>query len=150
MSTHLLGSTVVMGLVFAAIFYALSTVGVTRSAEVADADAVQPYASDPGERGGFGSPRRLGALFVAGTLALGVISVALVGGFGAGEAIAPSLFGVAAGLLGLLVVGSLFGGAYTMARSHGMGQAHGVAAGLLVTGGACILLVAVNLTVGIV
>jgi hypothetical protein len=151
MSTHLLGSTILMGLVFAGIFYALSKIGVQRSAEVADTDAVQPYASGPGERSaGVGSPQRLGAVFVVVTLALGVISVALVGGLGAGEGLAASLLGAAVGLLGLLVVGFLFGGTYSMARSHGMGQAHGVAAGLLVTGGAGILLVAANLVVGFV
>jgi hypothetical protein len=145
MSTHLLGSTVVMGLVFAGIFYALSTLGVQRSAEVADTDAVRPYASGPGERSGdAGATQRLGAMFVAFTLALGVISVALVGGMGAGEGLGPSLLGAAVGLLGLLVVGVLFGGTYSMARSHGLGQAHGVAAGLLVAGGAGIILVAAN------
>jgi len=146
MSTHLLGSTVLMGLVFAGIFYALSTFGVQRSAEVADTDAVQPYASGSGDgQGDIESPGRLGAGFLLLTLALGVISVGLVGGMGTAEKLAPSLFGAAVAVLGLLLFGVLFGGTYSMARSHGLGHAHGVAAGLFVLGGAGILLVVANL-----
>ncbi len=149
MSTHLLGSTILMGLLFAGIFYALSKLGVQRSAEVADTDAVQPYATGPGERPSSDtSPQRLGALFVLVTLVLGAISIAIVGGMGTAESLAPSLLGAAVGLLGLLVVGFLFAGSYAMARSHGLGRAHGVAAGLFVAGGAGILVVAINLTTG--
>lgn len=149
MSTHLLGSTILMGLVFAGIFYALSKLGVQRSAEVADTDTVQPYASGPGERPRHDeSPQRLGALFILVTLTLGALSVGMVQGVGT-EGLASSLFGVAVAVLGLLIVGFLFAGSYTMARSHGLGQAAAVAAGLIVTGGAGILLVAANLTMGI-
>jgi len=151
MSTHLLGSTILMGLVFAGIFYALSRLGVQRSAEVADTDAVQPYASGAGEAPRHDeSPRRLGALFILFTLALGVISVGMVGGLGTGEGLVSTLFGVAVALLGLLIVGFLFGGTYTMARSHGLGKAHGIAAGLFIVGGAGILLVAVNLVMDLI
>lgn len=150
MSTHLIGSTILMGLVFAAIFYALSKIGVQRSAEVADTDAVQPYATGPGERPGEEewSPQRLGALFLVVTLALGAISVGIVGGLGTAEGLAPSLLGAAFGVIGLLLIGFIFGGSYAMARSHGLGQAHSVAAGLFVAGGAGILVVAINLVTG--
>jgi len=150
MSTQLIGSTILMGLVFAAIFYALSKIGVQRSAEVADTDAVQPYATGPGERPSRQevSPQRLGALFMLVTLALAAISIGIVGGLGTAERLAPSLLGAAFGLLGLLIVGFIFGGSYAMARSHGLGQAHSVAAGLFVAGSAGILVVAIKLVTG--
>lgn len=150
MSTHLLGSTVLMGLVFGGMFYALSTLGVERSSEVADTGTVQPYASGAGgPRSVADSPRRLGAVFVVVALALGALSVGIVGGMGASEEVVSTLFTAAIALLGLLIVGFLFVGSYTMARQYGFGQAGSLATGLFVVGGAGILLVAVNLTAGL-
>jgi len=146
MSTHLLGSTVLMGLVFGAIFFALSRIGVSAGTDATEEGAIQPYTGPAGELGGTEeSPMQLGAAFLAVTLVLGALSVAAVGGMGTSEEVVPSLFGAIVGLLGLLLVGFLFSGSYVMARQHGLGQAHGIAVGLFLVGGAGVLLIAVNL-----
>ena len=151
MSTHLLGSTVLMGLVFAAIFYSLSRIGVTRAGGGAEDGTIQPYSGTSGTVASSAeSPGRLGAVFLAVTLALGGLSVAVVGGMGASESLVPSLFAAIVALFGLLLVGFLFAGAYVMSRQHGLGQAHGVAAGLFLVGVVGILVIAANLAFGFV
>ena len=146
MSTHLLGSTVLMGLVFGAIFFALSRIGVTVGTDGAEEGALQPYTGTAGAvEGGDESPMQLGAAFLGVALVLGALSVAAVGGMGASESALPGLFGAIVALLGLLLVGFLFAGSYVMTRNHGLGRAHGIAAGLFLVGGAGILLVAVRL-----
>ena len=150
MSTHLLGSTVLMGLVFAAIFYSLSRIGVTRAGGGAEDGTIQPYSGTSGTVASSASPGRLGAMFLAVTLALGGLSVAVVGGMGASESLVPSLFAAIVALFGLLLVGFLFAGTYVMSRQHGLGQAHGVAAGLFLVGVVGILVIAANLAFGFV
>ena len=150
MSTHLLGSTVLMGLVFAAIFYSLSRIGVTQAGGAEDG-TIQPYSGTSGTvASSTASPGRLGAVFLAVTLALGGLSVAVVGGMGASESLVPSLFAAIVALFGLLLVGFLFAGTYVMSRQHGLGQAHGIAAGLFLVGVVGVLLIAANLAFGFV
>ncbi|WP_254838126.1 hypothetical protein [Natronomonas marina] len=147
MSTHLLGSTVLMGLVFGAIFLALSRIGIAESTDGGE-EGIEPYTGVTGTAESE-SPMRLGAVFLAIALLVGALSVGVVGGMGTSESLAPSLFGAIVGLFGLLLVGFLFAGSYVLARQHGLGQAHGVATGLFLVGGAGILLIAANLMFGI-
>ena len=147
MSTHLLGSTVLMGLVFGAIFYSLSRIGVSRAEGSTEDGAIQPYAgTSPGAVASSAeSPGRLGAVFLAVTLVLGGLSVAAVGGMGTSENLVPGLFAAIVGLFGVLLVGFLFAGTYVMSRQHGLGRAHGIAAGLFLVGIVGVLLIAANL-----
>ena len=139
-----------MGLLVVATFIAVAEIGGKRSAPGRD------------ETGGrydslvesLGSVVRMPVVwavsFVGITVLVGGSILLGVGGFGIPEGLAGTLVSVAYLLVGLLLVGFVFLGAYFATRSRGLGNAHGVAAGTLATGAAFLVLVTVQLLVGVI
>lgn len=146
MSTHLIASTVLMGLVLGAVYLGIARLdsrerGQTAAAlpatrSEATAGRLSETADDPAE---------LGAIFVVLVLAVGAVTLVSVGG---APELLPAAFGIVVALLGLLVTGFLFLGTYVVVRQHGLGRAQGVAAGLFGVGGVGILVVSANLVFG--
>lgn len=147
MSTHLIGSTVLMALLVAGIFVGVTRIGrrhrerqgtggVPARREGTRADRVSRTVD---------TPAGLGTIFVVLMLAAGLLTVAAVGG-PVGDL--PNAFAMVTALLGLLVTGFLFLGTYVVVRQHGLGPAQGVAAALFGVGGVGILVVAANLVFG--
>ena len=148
MSTHLIASTVLMGLVLGVIYLGIArldrrerqetaaTLPATRSE--ATVGRLSKTADDPAE---------LGAIFVLLVLAVGAVTLASVGG---APDLLPGASGIVVVLLGLLVTGFLFLGSYVVVRQHGLGRAQGVAVGLFGVGSVGILVVAANLVFGFV
>ena len=145
MSTHLFGSTVLMALVVAAIFVGIARVDKRQRVETEGLPATRSERAMGQATRTADSPARLGALFVVGALFVGVLTLAAVGG---APVSLPNAFALTVAMVGLLLVGFLFLGSYAVVRQHGLGHAQGVAAGLLLVGGAGILLVAANLVFG--
>lgn len=145
MSTHLIGSTVLMVLVLGAIYLGLARIGTRQHAETADLPARRSDAAVGRLSETADDPAELGAIFVVLSLAIGAASLAAVGG---PAEMLPSAFAAIVGLIGLLLVGFLFLGTYVVVRQHGLGRAQGVAAGLFGVGSVGILVVAANLVFG--
>lgn len=145
MSTHLLGSTVLMAVLVVAVFVAISRID-RRGQRTDGLPAKRSEAAMERAIRTANSPGRLGALFVAGVLVAGALTLAAVGGL---SGTIPNAFVLVVALFGVLFVGFLFVGSYVVVRQHGLGHAQGVAAGLLGVGGAGILLVAANLVFGL-
>ena len=142
MSTHLVVSTVLMVVVLGAIYLGIARLGDRQRSATSALPARRPETAAGRISETAGDPVGLGAVFVVIVLALGVLTLAAVGGLPAGL---PSAFVLVVGLLGLLLTGFLFLGTYVVVRQHGLGAAQGVAAGLFGVGGLAILLVAANL-----
>lgn len=145
MSTHLIGSTILMVVVLGAIFLGIARLGTRRHTESAELPARRSDAAVGRLAKTADDPAELGAVFVVLTLAVGAVSLAAVGGVSGSL---PGAFAAIVGLIGLLLVGFLFLGTYVVVRQHGLGRAQGVAAGLFGVGGVGILLIAVNLVFG--
>jgi hypothetical protein len=145
-------STVVMGLLVVGVFGAVARYGAKR------ARPGRVLAAEPAE-GAEARIARLRALsrnptvwtvtFILLAVGLGVGAVAAVGDVGLPDGVSGALFGVVAGVVGLLLVGYVFYGAYAAARSRGLGNAHGVAAGLGALGLAFLVVIILQLTVGL-
>lgn len=145
MSTHLIGSTILMVVVLGAIFLGIARLGTRRHTESAELPARRSDAAVGRLAKTADDPAELGAVFVVLTLAVGAVSLAAVGGVSGSL---PGAFAAIVGLIGLLLVGFLFLGTYVVVRQHGLGRAQGVAAGLFGVGGVGILLIAANLVFG--
>lgn len=142
MSTHLIGSTVLMALLVVTIFAGVSRIGQREKRDTAALPVKQ--ADTPGGRvsRAADSPAGLGTIFLVLTLVLGATTLAAIG---PASGMLPNAFAIVMGIVGLLLAGFLFLGTYAVVREYGLGAAHGVAAGLIGLGGAGILLVAANL-----
>lgn len=146
MSTHLIASTVLMGLVLGAIYLGIArldrrerqqtSAALPATRSEAPAGRLSRTADDPAE---------LGAIFVVLVLAVGAVTLVSVGG---APELLPGAFSIVVGFLGLLLTGFLFLGTYVVVRQHGLGTAQGVAAGLFGVGSVGILVVAANLVFG--
>lgn len=87
--------------------------------------------------------------FIVLAVGLGVGAIAAVGDVGLPDWVSGALFSLVAGVVGLMLVAYIFYGAYAAARSRGLGNAHGVAAGLGALGLAFLLVIVLQLTVGL-
>ncbi|SNR47303.1 hypothetical protein [Halorubrum vacuolatum] len=83
--------------------------------------------------------------FVVVAVGVGALAVLAVGDFGLPEGTAPLLLNVVYGLVGLLITGFVFLGAYFGARGRGLGNAHGVAAGSFAAGLVFLVVITVQL-----
>lgn len=143
-------STGLMGLLVAATFIAVAEIGGKRSAP-GDNEADGRYEATVATLGEIVRTPVVWAIsFVGVTVLVGGSILLGVGSFGLPEGLAGTLVNVAYLLVGLLLVGFVFLGAYFATRSRGLGNAHGVAAGTLATGAAFLVLVSAQLLVGVV
>lgn len=145
MSTHLIGSTVLMVVVLGAIYLGLARIDRRQRTEAAELPARRSDAAVGRLGETADDPAELGAIFVVLALVVGGASLATVGGI---SGAVPNAFAAIVVLIGLLLVGFLFLGTYVVVRQHGLGRAQGVAAGLFGVGGVGILLIAANLVFG--
>lgn len=148
MTTHLLGSTILMGLLFVLVLLTASR--LSARSEPAEASSGELVPLDQRVSSTVDSPAGLGAIFVVLTLTLGVLTLVAIGGFESMTVTIPNVFVLVSGFIGLLLLGFLFLGSYVVVREHGFGPAQGIAAGLFGLGGALILLIAANLVFGLV
>lgn len=143
MSTHLIASTVLMGLVLGVIYLGIARLDRQERQQTAAAlPATRSEATVGRLSKTADDPAELGAIFVVLVLAVGAVTLVSVGG---APGRLPGGFGMLVALLGLLVTGFLFLGSYVVVRQHGLGRAQGVAVGLFGVGGVGILVVAANL-----
>ncbi|TKX74941.1 hypothetical protein EXE46_06800 [Halorubrum sp. GN11_10-6_MGM] len=139
-----------MGLLVVATFVAVAEIGAKRVAPGRDEEGGR-YEAIVGTLGEVARTPVVWAIsFVGITLLVGGSILLGVGSFGIPEGLAGTLVSVAYLIVGLLLVGFVFLGAYFATRSRGLGNAHGVAAGTLATGAAFLVLVTVQLLVGVV
>ncbi|SDF60764.1 hypothetical protein SAMN04488067_10655 [Halorubrum xinjiangense] len=150
MTSLTLLSTGLMGLLVVATFVAVAEIGAKRVAP-GDDEAGGRYEAIVGALGEVArTPVVWAVSFVGITVLVGGSILLGVGSFGIPEGLAGTLVNVAYLVVGLLLVGFVFLGAYFATRSRGLGNAHGVAAGTLATGAAFLVLVTVQLVVGVV
>ena len=88
--------------------------------------------------------------FVVITLGVGALVVLAVGNFAFVEGFTDSLLGVVFAVVGLLLTGFVFLGAYFGVRGRGLGNAHGVAAGSFAAGLVFLVLITIQLLVGVI
>jgi len=141
-----------MGLLVVGVFVAVARYGARRTRPG------RVIASEPAE-GVEALVARLGSLsrnptvwtvaFIVLAVGLGVGAIAAVGNVGLPDWVSGALFGLVAAVVGLLLVGYVFYGAYAAARSRGLGNAHGVAAGLGALGLTFLVVIILQLTVGL-
>jgi hypothetical protein len=147
MVTQAFVSAVVMGLLVAAVFVAASR--LSRESRIAT-EAATPDRYEPG--GGLSElserPDALGFVFVAVALVAGLVTVAAVGGIPV--SLGGNPFSLVMAMLGLLVAAFLFLGPYTIVRQNGLGNAHGIGAGLGGLSVAFLVLVVAQLVYGVV
>jgi hypothetical protein len=148
MVTQAYASTAIMGLLVLAIAVGLSRAANrrTRPEDAEDPDDTAAKRLSAASE----NPAVLGAVFLLVALLAGLVTVAAVGGFGLPEGTAVSLFSATLAVLGLVVAAFLFLGPYVVTRQHGLGNAHGVAAGITGLGFAFLALVAAQLLIGVV
>lgn len=147
MVTQAIVSAVVMGLLVAAVFVAVSRLNTVSRASsgAAKSDRYRP-GREPAE-GLSEKPGVLGLVFVVVALLAGVVTLGAVGGLP--FSLGVNAFGLVMALLGLVVAAFLFLGPYAVVRQNGFGNALGVAAGIGGLGVAFLLLILVQLVVGI-
>jgi hypothetical protein len=139
-----------MGLLVVATFIAIADIGGKRTAPGRDEERGQYEAVVASLSEVVRTPVVWAISFVGITVLIGGSILLGVGSFGISEGLAGTLLNLAYLLVGLLVVGFVFLGAYFATRSRGLGNAHGVAAGTLATGAAFLVLVTVQLVVGVI
>ena len=143
-------STALMGLLVIGTFAAVARIGSKRTAPGTD-DAVDRYtAVTHALRDLARTPAVWSIAFVVLALGVGGLAVLAVGNFDLVEGLSGSLFAVVYGVVGLLLVGFVFAGAYFGARGRGLGNAHGIAAGSFAAGLAFLVLVVGQLIVGVI
>ena len=150
MTSLTLLSTGLMGLLVVATFIAIADIGGKRTAPGRDETGGQYEAIVASLSEFVRTPAVWAISFVGVTVLIGGSILLGVGSFGISEGLAGTLLNVAYLLVGLLLVGFVFLGAYFATRSRGLGNAHGVAAGTLATGAAFLVLVTVQLVVGVI
>ena len=150
MTSLTLLSTGLMGLLVVATFIAIAEIGGQRTAPAGDESGGSYEAIVASLSEVVRTPVVWAISFVGITLLIGGSILLGVGGFGVPEGMASTLVTLAYLLVGLLLVGFVFLGAYFATRSRGLGNAHGVAAGTLATGAAFLVLVTAQLLVGVI
>ena len=151
MTSFTLLSTGLMGLLLVATFVAVAEIGGKRTAPGGGGETEGRYEATVATLGEFvRTPVVWAVSFVGVTVLIGGSILLGVGSFGIPEGLAGTLVNVAYLLVGLLLVGFVFLGAYFGTRSRGLGNAHGVAAGTLATGVAFLVLIVIQLVVGVV
>jgi hypothetical protein len=150
MTSLTLLSTGLMGLLVVATFIAVAEIGAKRAVP-GGGEEDDRYESVVAALSEFvRTPVVWAVSFVGITVLVGGSILLGVGSFGIPEGLAGTLLTVAYLIVGLLLVGFVFLGAYFATRSRGLGNAHGVAAGTLATGAAFLVLVTVQLVVGVI
>jgi hypothetical protein len=139
-------STVLMGLLVIATFIAVGRIGRKREFASDDRDRYDRIVARL--RTIAGSPTVWAITFVVFAAGLGLLTVLAVGSFGLPEGLPGTILNVVYGLVGLLIAGFVFFGAYTATRGHGLGNAQGVAAGSIALGMVLMLVIAIQLIVG--
>lgn len=144
MVTQTLASTIVMGLLVAAIVVAASRYATAPDRARAD------ERPSPAERlsASLDSPAFLGGIFAVLAVIVALVTVASVGAFGIPGSIATVFFGGTVAVIGLLIATFLFLGPYVVTRNHGLGNAHATAAGIITIGLALLAVIAAQLLVG--
>ncbi|WP_096390896.1 hypothetical protein [Halopenitus persicus] len=139
-------STVLMGLLVIATFVAVGRFSRTPELVAGDGDRYDRIVARLGSIAS--SPTVWAITFVVFAAGLGLLTVLAVGSFGLPEGVPGTLLNVVYGLVGLLIAGFVFFGAYTATREHGLGNAQGVAAGSIALGMVLMLVIAIQLVVG--
>jgi hypothetical protein len=142
-------STALMGLLVLATFVAAARIGGQRAPGADESEdtytAITRRLSEVVR-----TPAVWSIAFVVIALGVGALVVLSVGNFAFVEGITGSLLGILFAVVGLLVTGFVFLGAYFGVRGRGLGNAHGVAAGSFAAGLVFLVLIAVQLLVGVI
>ncbi|SEH39744.1 hypothetical protein SAMN05192561_101543 [Halopenitus malekzadehii] len=141
-------STVLMGLLVIATFIAVGRVGRKREFAEDDGDGDRYDRAVSRLRAIAHSPAVWTVTFIAFAVGLGLLTVLAVGSFGLPEGLPGTILNVVYGLVGLLIAGFVFLGAYAATRERGLGNAQGVAAGSIALGMVLMLVIAIQLVVG--
>lgn len=137
-----------MGLLVIATFVAVGRFGRTPELVTGDGDGDRYDRVVARLRSIASSPTVWAITFVVFAAGLGLLTVLAVGNFGLPEGLPGTLLNVVYGLVGLLIAGFVFFGAYAATREHGLGNAQGVAAGSIALGMVLMLVIAIQLVVG--
>jgi len=142
-------STALMGLLVVATFVAVARIGAKRTApgagSVSRYDAITGTLSDVAQK-----PVVWAVSFIAVTVGIGAVALLAVGNFGVSEELAGTLLTAVYAVVGLLLTGFVFLGAYFGARGRGLGNAHGVAAGSFASGLVFLVLIVTELLIGVI
>ncbi|RAW45164.1 hypothetical protein DQW50_10160 [Halorubrum sp. 48-1-W] len=142
-------STALMGLLVLATIVAAARIGGQR-APGAD-DSVDTYTAITRRLAEVvRTPAVWSIAFVVIALGVGALVVLSVGNFAFVEGFSGSLLAIVYAVVGLLLTGFVFLGAYFGVRGRGLGNAHGVAAGSFAAGLVFLVLITVQLLVGVV
>ena len=139
-----------MGVLVVAVFGAASRLGAQRTAVAAD-DERDSYTVATEKAGALVRHPAVWAItFLALTLGAGAITVAAMGGLGVPEELAASMFSALLGVVAVMLAGFLFLGPYFLIRGRGLGNAQGIAGGILFVGLGFLLVVAAQLVARII
>lgn len=142
-------STALMGLLVLATFIAVGRLARKRaSLTTEEGDRYERLTASLGSL--VRTPAVWTVTFIVVTVGIGVLVILSVGSFGLPEGLPATLLNVVYALVGLLIGGFVFLGAYTATRERGLGNAQGVAAGSAALGMILMLVIALQLVVGIV
>jgi hypothetical protein len=138
-----------MGLLVVATFVAVAQIGAKRTAPGAGSasryDAIAETLGDIARK-----PVVWAVAFVAIAVGVGAVSLLAVGNFGLPEGLTGNLLTVVYVVVGLLLTGFVFLGAYFSVRGRGLGNAHGVAAGSFAAGLVFLVLIVAQLLIGVI
>lgn len=141
MVTQTLASTVVMGLLVAAIVVAAS-----RYATAPDrADSDERESPTDRHSASLDDPSFLGGIFVVLALLLAVVTLGSVGALGVPASMTTVFVGGVVAVIGLLLVAFLFLGPFVVTRNHGLGDALATVAGVVMLGFALLAVIAARL-----
>jgi len=143
-------STALMGLLVVGTFAAVARLGSKRTAPGTEESVDRYTAVTRTLRDVARTPAVWSIAFVVITLGVGGLVVLAVGNFSIAEGLSGSLLAAVYAIVGLLLVGFVFLGAYFGARGRGLGNAHGIAAGSFAAGLTFLVLIAIQLLVGVI
>ncbi len=143
-------STAVMGLLVVATFVAIARIGGRRKAPRGEKSGDEYDAAVRRLNAIVRTPVVWSITFVLVTIGVGALAVLAVGDFGLPEGAGSLLLTATYGVIGLLVTGFVFLGAYFGARGRGLGNAHGIAAGSFAAGLVFLVLITAQLVVGVI
>ncbi|SMO79882.1 hypothetical protein [Halorubrum cibi] len=149
MASLTLLSTALMGLLVLATVVAAARIGGQRAPGADETE--DTYTALTRQLSGIArTPAVWSVAFVVIALGVGALVVLSVGNFAFVEGFTGSLLSALYAVVGLLVTGFVFLGAYFGVRGRGLGNAHGVAAGSFAAGLVFLVLIAVQLLVGVI